>query len=201
MHLIPEPPPEPGDASPPGVPPTDADLIDRSVVDPESFGEIYDRHHLAVFRYVRSRLGFAADDVVGDTFAEAFRIRERFDPTRGTTCLPWLLGIATRMVDRRRDLERRWLRPLPGTLRDAAGATDVDLDAVARRLDDQRLAPSITRALAKLRRRDRTALLLHVTADLSVEEVAAALEIPIGTVKSRLHRARNILAAYLEVHR
>jgi RNA polymerase sigma-70 factor (ECF subfamily) len=177
----------------------DSAIIAESLDRPDRFGQLYERHHLTVFRYVRSRVGSSADDVVGDTFVEAFRRRSTFDASRGTSTLPWLLGIATNMIDRRRELERRWLRPAP------ASTVSVDsgdrLDEIDRRLDDQRLAPALAAALAKLRRRDRAALLLHVTADLSIDEVAAALGVPAGTVKSRLHRARRILAAHLEAQR
>jgi len=176
----------------------DSAIIAESLERPDRFGELYERHHQAVFRYVRSRVGNSADDVVGDTFAEAFRRRAKFDATRGSSCLPWLLGIATNMIDRRRELERRWLRPDPTV----GVSSSVDrLDEVDRRIDDARLTPALMAALAQLRRRDRTALLLHVAADLSVEEVAVALDVPPGTVKSRLHRARRILAAHLEVAR
>jgi RNA polymerase sigma-70 factor (ECF subfamily) len=110
--------------------------------------------------------------------------------------LPWLLGIATNRIGRARDAERRWLRahdPEPDT-------SDVFEDADSR-LNAERLAPWLHDALAALRRRDREVLLLHVAAELTVEQVAAALDVPVGTIKSRLHRARRILAAQLEVHR
>lgn len=176
----------------------DSAIIAGSLEHPDRFGELFERHQLPVFRYVRSRVGSVADDVVGDTFTEAFRRRASFDPARGTSCLPWLLGIATNMIDRRRAMERRWGRLAP--LHAAAGGGDATDDA-DRRVDDQRLAPALEAALASLRQRDRTTLLLHVTADLSIEEIAVALDVPAGTVKSRLNRARRILAAHLEALR
>lgn len=175
----------------------DAECITASIGDPDRFGELFDRYHPQVFRYVRSRLGDDADDAVGDTFSEAFRQRAKFDPTRGTSALPWLLGIATKMIDRRREAERRWLRRAPIASTPTGDTTDDSDD----RVDSASLSPQLTAALASLRRRDRVALLLHVTGDLSIEEVATALECPPGTVKSRLNRARRILAAQLEVHR
>lgn len=175
----------------------DADCIEASLESPDRFSELYDRHAPMVFRYVRSRLGPDSDDAVGDTFAEAFRQRERFDPRRGASAGPWLLGIATHVIERRRADERRWLRRA-GTHDVPAGDATDDADA---RVDDLRLAPWLREALNALRRRDRDALFLHVVGDLSIDEVAAALDVPAGTVKSRLHRARRILAAQLEVHR
>ncbi|MCZ4495601.1 MAG: putative polymerase subfamily sigma factor [Thermoleophilia bacterium] len=180
-----------------GARPDDAVVVAASLVEPERFGELFERHQLVVHRYVRSRLGALADDVVGDTFAEAFRCRDRFDPERGTSALPWLLGIATNMVDRRRDVERRWLRRSPD---DAVDPGDVADDA-DERLTTEQLSPWLRAALKQLRRRDRATFLLHVAGDLSIDEVATTLDIAPGTVKSRLHRARRILAAHLEVHR
>jgi RNA polymerase sigma-70 factor (ECF subfamily) len=176
--------------------PTDAACVARSLDDPEAFGALYDRHHLAVFRYVRSRLGPGADDVVGDTFAEAFRSRGKFRDHCDGSALPWLLGIATNRIGRARDAERRWTQACERSANVADPFEDADSRMVA-----ERLAPWLQHALASLRRRDREALLLHVAGDLSVEEVAAALEVPVGTVKSRLHRARRNLSAQLEVHR
>ncbi len=175
----------------------DAACIAASMADPERFGELYDRHAATVFRYVRSRLGPDADDAVGDTFAIAFGIRDRFDAGGGRSALPWLLGIATKVIAKRRDTERRWLRPAPAQVDHADEADDA-----AARVDDARLAEWLVDALCGLRRRDRDALLLlHVVGDLSIEEVARTLDVAPGTVKSRLHRARRILAAQLEVHR
>lgn len=175
----------------------DADCIAASLADPERFGALYDRHAATVFRYVRSRLGPDADDAVGDTFAIAFRIRERFDASAGSSALPWLLGIATKVIAKHRDTERRWLRPTPI---DAPHHED-ELDDSDARLDDARLTSWLAASLAQLRRRDRDTLLLFVVGDLSIEEVARALDVAPGTIKSRLHRARTILAAQLEVHR
>lgn len=174
----------------------DAACIAASADDPNAFGELYDRHAPAVFRYVRSRLGPDADDVVGDTFVIAFRTRARFDASRGRSALPWLLGIATNAIAKRRDAELRWLRR-PPLEPDAPDRSD-EADA---RIDGERLAPWLRDALDRLRSGDRDALLLHVVSDLSVEDVARSLGVPAGTVKSRLHRARRVLAAQLEVHR
>ncbi len=175
----------------------DASCIAASLDDPDRFGELYDRHAPAVFRYVRSRLGPDADDAVGDTFIAAFRARANFDASVGRSALPWLLGIATNVAAKRRELERRWLRPAPaGELSEPDGAEDTDA-----RLDAERISPWLRDGLAALRRRDRDALVLHVVGGLSVEDVARALDTAPGTIKSRLHRARRVLAANLEVHR
>lgn len=178
---------------------SDAECIARSLEQPSVFAVIYDRHHLAVFRYVRSRLGPGADDVVGDTFAEAFRDRARFDASRGVDALPWLLGIATHRIGRARNAERRWLRAMPDV--DSNRSTSDPYEDTDSRLTAAELAPWLREALQDLRRRDRETLLLFVAGELSVDEVAHALGVPPGTVKSRLNRARRILAARLEAHR
>lgn len=169
-----------------------ADSFDR----PEAFGALYDRHAPTVFRYVRSRLGPEADDAVGDTFVIAFRTRDRFDAARGNSALPWLLGIATNVIAKRRDAERRWLKQVPADLDTPDGSDEADS-----RLEGERLAPWLRSALEQLRRGDRDALVLHIVGELAIDDVARSLGIPPGTVKSRLHRARRILAAQLEVHR
>jgi RNA polymerase sigma-70 factor (ECF subfamily) len=175
---------------------SDAECIAASLDQPDAFGMLYDRHAPVVFRYVRSRLGPDADDAVGDTFVIAFRTRARFNASRGSSALPWLLGIATNVIAKRRTDEQRWLRRGPAD----PTASDLTDDADAR-LDVQRLAPWLRGALEQLRRGDRDALVLSVIGELSTEDVASALGIPPGTVKSRLNRARRILAAQLEVHR
>ena len=145
---------------------------------------------------MRSRLGPDADDAVGDTFMIAFRTRSRFDARSGRSALPWLLGIATNVIARRREAEQRWLRRPPAEPDSPDRSDEADS-----RLDGDRLAPWLRCALDELSRGDRDALVLHVVGDLLVEDVARSLGIPPGTVKSRLHRARRILAAQLEVHR
>ena len=179
--------------------PPDAVLIGRSTTDPRAFAHLYQRHHDAVFVYLAARVGSAhADDLVAETFLAAFTARHRFRSDLGSGALPWLLGIATRRLGRHRDLERRWLRARTAPY--AAGEPDEtsrgdDIDA---RLDAARVAPDLANALAQLRRKDRDPLLLHVIGGLQYDEIAAALELPIGTVRSRISRARTRLAGILD---
>jgi RNA polymerase sigma factor (sigma-70 family) len=186
-------------------PPDDAALIERSLREPEAFAGLYDRHAAVLHRYVARRLGDgAADDVVADTFLDAFRKRHRFDATV-RDARPWLYGIATNLIGKHRRAEVRLLRAYARTGADpvlsgaaAAGAHDVDEWAAA----DSRLASAAVRrelaaALASLSAGDRDVLLMIAWADLSYAEVAAALRIPVGTVRSRLHRARTRIRAAL----
>ncbi|MDG4785149.1 RNA polymerase sigma factor [Micromonospora sp. WMMD1102] len=174
---------------------TDAAVIERSVRDPESFAVIFDRHAPYVHRYLARRLGAGiADDLVGETFLAAFRRRERFD-TAHPDARPWLYGIATNLVGQyRRDEEREYrlrqaYRPAPSEASHA--------DRVSTAVTAQSLRHLLFGALATLSTGDRDVLLLTAWADLSYEEVAAALAIPVGTVRSRLNRARKLLREVL----
>lgn len=73
---------------------SDADVIDESLCDPARFGEVFDRHADAIFRFLVRRIGAVeAGDVLGDVFLTAFETRHRYDRKYGSA-LPWLYGIA-----------------------------------------------------------------------------------------------------------
>ena len=173
----------------------DAALIEQSWHEPEAFAGLYDRYAAHLHRYVTRRLGSqAADDVVGDTFLCAFRRRRRYDlshPDAG----PWLYGIAGNLIGKHRRAEVRLLRALART-----GADPV-AESYADRVDSRVSAAAAQRdladALASLAAGDREVLLLIAWAELAYDEVAVALGIPVGTVRSRLHRARRKVRAAL----
>ncbi|MGI5167637.1 RNA polymerase sigma factor [Spirillospora sp. CA-253888] len=173
----------------------DADLIEASLADPERFAALFERHHAEIHRYAARRIGtVAADDVVAETFLAAFRRRSAYDLAR-PDARPWLYGIATTLVARHRRAEVRHLR--------AVARTGVDplpepmAERVVSRVAAQQGERDLARALAGLNRGDRDVLLLVAWGDLSYQEVARALDIPIGTVRSRLNRARRRLRAAL----
>ncbi|HEY6797480.1 MAG TPA: RNA polymerase sigma factor [Kineosporiaceae bacterium] len=175
---------------------TDSDVVVASLADPEAFGELYRRHAPAVHGFVLRRMGAEqADDVTADTFVTAFRIRDRFDRTRDSA-RPWLLGITVHQISRRWRAERAHLTTLAALeaapLGPGRSVPDVSEVALARSVD-ARLAA----ALRRLRRGDRDVLLLVAWAELEYAEVAEALGIPVGTVRSRLHRARRLVRAAL----
>jgi RNA polymerase sigma factor (sigma-70 family) len=173
----------------------DASVIARSRREPSLFAVIFDRHARHIHRYLVRRLGAtAADDVLADTFLVAFDKRAKYDPAR-PDARPWLYGIATNLVSRQRRAEVRELK-----LRLAIGpppATEGHADRVADRVSAQALGRDLDRALAALRPRERDVLLLVAAEGLGYQEVAEALAIPVGTVKSRLNRARGHLRAEL----
>jgi RNA polymerase sigma factor (sigma-70 family) len=148
---------------------------------------LYERHHAAVHNYLRRRLGVdAADDLAAETFVRAFRARARYRP-QSDSARPWLLGIAANPIGHRRRAEARALR----ALQRAAAQPSRAHDGPAEELD-----PRLIEALGHLSHRDREALLLFAWGELSYAEIAEALGVPIGTVRSRIHHARASLATY-----
>ncbi|TYB50873.1 RNA polymerase sigma factor [Nonomuraea sp. PA05] len=167
-------------------PELDSELIRRSEQVPELFAELFDRHAAALRRYVARRLGDSlADDVVSDTFLTAFRRRRHYDAAH-PDARPWLYGIAARLIQRHRRVEVRLYRALART------GVDEIAEPYADRVDDRVAAEQagLAAALAALPAADREVLLLVAWAGMSYDDVARALDIPIGTVRSRLHRAR-----------
>ncbi|MFF8813036.1 RNA polymerase sigma factor [Streptomyces pactum] len=174
---------------------SDASVIARSRDEPEAFAALFDRHADAVHRYAARRLGGeVADDLVAETFTTAFQQRHRYDPARGagTDARPWLFGIATNLVGRHRRAEARRFKAMarvPALVDHDEPLADRAADRVAARSVRRELAA----ALAALPARHRDVLLLVAWGDLGYEETARALGIPVGTVRSRLHRARGKL--------
>ncbi len=176
---------------------TDADLVTASLHDPQRFALLFDRHARAVHRYVASRARPGdVDDVVSETFLTAFRTRARYDRTYDDA-RPWLLGIATNVLRHHRRSEGRRVT----RLRAGAHAPETELDlaeSVAAAVDVAAETDRVARALARLDDRYRDILLLAAGADLTYDEIARALGVPIGTVRSRLARGRRRLRELLD---
>jgi RNA polymerase sigma factor (sigma-70 family) len=160
---------------------------------PDRFGEIFDRHAETVFRYLARRIGpDNASDLLADVFLAAFgdRCRYRSD---FPTALPWLYGIASNLLRkhfRRRAGELRMLDRLV-----AQSEADDLVDAVAGAIDAHRQVRAMAKLLEELAPGERDVLLLYAWEALTYEEIATALEIPVGTVRSRLNRTRRRLRA------
>jgi RNA polymerase sigma factor (sigma-70 family) len=170
---------------------TDAAVMRLSRDEPEQFTVLFHRHAPYIQRYVVRRLGQdAADDIVAETFLLAFRQRDSYDPARADA-RPWLYGIATNLIGRHRLAETRKYRALARTGADPVTVSFTDLvdDRVSAAAAGRRLAAGLAGLSAKL----RDPLLLLAWGDLSYEEIAAALGIPVGTVRSRVSRARSKL--------
>ena len=177
----------------------DEALIAASVAEPARFGELFDRHADEIYRFVARRLGpDVAADLVADVFLIAFRRRARFDPARALA-RPWLYGIAMNVIRGHRRAETRRLRALARAPRAPAVIDGEPFEErVAERVSAQRLAPDLARALGRLSAGERDLLLLVAWGDLSFDQAAAALGIPSGTARSRLHRLRAKLRKHLD---
>jgi RNA polymerase sigma factor (sigma-70 family) len=173
----------------------DGDVIAASLSDPDRFTEIFERHFDAIYAFTARRLGRElADDVGATVFVEAFAARTRFEPERDDA-RPWLYGIATNLIHRHRRTEGRRLRAYARTQPTTDGES-IDLE---QRLDAEAMRPQLATALRALAPNDRDALLLFAWAGLSYDDIATATEVPVGTVRSRIHRARHRLRAELGV--
>ncbi len=172
---------------------TDAELITRSQREPTVFASVFDRHYDTIHRFLWSRVGDRAEDLAAEVFRIAFQQRDRYDPAF-ESARPWLFGIANRLIKQH---YRQWARGDHAAARAAHEPTHDHEASPEQRLSD--LAPSspVASALMRLPARDREPLLLHVWDELRYDEVAHALELPVGTVRSRIHRARQTLRAEL----
>jgi RNA polymerase sigma-70 factor (ECF subfamily) len=170
----------------------DADAMDRlSRGEIGALGEIYDRHHAAVRRFIAHATASThdADDLVHTTFLLVPKIAPSFDRSR--SCRAWLLGVAARVVRRHRTAGTRFTRALlrwrqtePRWVNDPA-----------KTLDARAGLEQVAKALRDLSEKNRVVLIMADVEGLRCEEIAAALEVPIGTVWRRLHDARNRLLA------
>lgn len=172
--------------------PTDAEVMVSSLADPSSFGVIFDRHGTTLHRYLARRVGpDEAGALLGELFRIGFEQRDRFDATR-ESARPWLYGIATNLVARHRRAEGRRQRAV-ARLGAEPASTEDDAQRVTDAVAASTLLPEVVAAVAALPQGERDALLLHAWEGLAYDDIARALEIPVGTVRSRLNRARGRL--------
>jgi RNA polymerase sigma factor (sigma-70 family) len=168
----------------------DSGVIEQSLREPAAFGELFHRYAAPLHRYVARRAGDSiADDVTSETFLVAFERRAKFDLDRDDA-RPWLFGIATNLIHRHRIAEARTLK----SLERAAAEPEYDNrpsvdDAVDAHIEVKKMA----RRLRRMSAADRYCLLLFAWGDFTYEQIAQSLDIPIGTVRSRMNRARRIL--------
>ncbi|MCX4726909.1 RNA polymerase sigma factor [Streptomyces sp. NPDC090052] len=167
--------------------------------DRQAFADLYEEHAPAVYNHALRLTGnwSTAEEVMSETFLAAWSRREWLEP-EGGSLVPWLLGIAThKAYNANRGLRRRLAflahRPPPPAVPDFAEET-------AGRLDDSRRLAAVHAALSGLRRQEREVLALCVWAGLDYAQAAEALGVPVGTVRSRLSRARARLSRLSEEH-
>jgi RNA polymerase sigma-70 factor (ECF subfamily) len=174
--------------------PSDAELITASKRRPDAFAKLFERYWDGLSRFCVSRAGSAGEDIAAEAFRVAFDRRRRYD-ARYKDARPWLFGIATNLIRghfRTARLEEAKLERSAAL--DALPRGDAELNGLERQL----LGPRLAAALQGIPAADRDALLLMAWADLDYEQIARALEIPIGTVRSRIHRARQRVREQLE---
>jgi RNA polymerase sigma-70 factor (ECF subfamily) len=157
---------------------------------PAELGALFDLHGRRILLYLARRTDLqTAEDVLGETFVIALTRWDTRDPERGDP-LPWLFGIATNLLRRHWRSEARARRAL-------ARAAEPDLvdDDPSDRVDRERAVRAVVRELDRMRPAVRDTVLLHAWAELTYEQIAAATGVPVGTVRSRLNRARAALRA------
>lgn len=172
--------------------PSDNELLEAARRSPERFAEIFDRYFAAIHGFAAHRVGRdGADDIAAETFVRAFAALHRVYTVDGSL-RAWLYSIANNLV---RDEYRRQRKgqaadiALQGEAIVAAGVTAAATDSPD---------PGLVAALAQLRDEEQEALALFAWGDLSYEEIAAATDVAVGTVRSRLSRARAQLRSALE---
>jgi RNA polymerase sigma-70 factor (ECF subfamily) len=174
---------------------TDAQLI---AAGPGGFEQLFERHHARIHGWLRRRLSAAtAEDLAAEVFVRAWAGRDRYDAQMGDA-RPWLFGIASNLARRHYRQEGRALRALARSGIDPLGRADAESGQAEARIDATAQRQALADALAGLRRVEREVLLLHAWAELTYDEIAVATGVPVGTVRSRLHRARQNVRTHLE---
>lgn len=169
---------------------SDAAIVERSLGEPEQFAVLFDRHHRAIFGYFARRVGAVdAEDLTSEVFMRAFDARGRFDMAY-ESARPWLFGFARNIY--LNDRRRRRVPPLV-PIRDNDVAVSDHADSViwavgaASRLRD----PALVAAIEALHPDIRETLLMFAFDEMTYSEIARILDVPLGTVRSRLGRARS----------
>jgi RNA polymerase sigma-70 factor (ECF subfamily) len=162
--------------------------------DPDAFGVLFDDCARAVYNLAFRLRGNwqEAEEIVSLTFLEAWRLRARIEPD-GESLRPWLMGIAvnvTRNFSRASRRHQAAMARLPDT-----GAVPDFADEVAARIDDAARLARVRAAFGRLRPGEQEVIALCVWSDLDYAAAAEALGVPVGTVRSRLSRARRKLRA------
>ncbi|MFE2985174.1 RNA polymerase sigma factor [Streptomyces sp. NPDC059262] len=166
--------------------------------DREAFADLYEEYARAIYNHALRLTGdwSLAEEIMSDTFLTAWATRERLDPDADAPLGPWLYGIATNKAHN----ARRGLRRRLAFLARQPAVPDVDdfSEETAGRIDDARQLARIHSSLAELRRPERDVIALCVWADLDYAQAADALGVPVGTVRSRLSRARANLRRLIQ---
>ena len=174
---------------------TDAETIVASMREPGRFAVIFDRYYDEILSYLARRADWGlAEELAEETFVRAFAGRGGYDAAY-RDARPWLYGIATNLLRKHARAEQRRRRAYARALERDENAGG--LERVAERVDAAARARSVAAELSRMATADRDTLLLFALTGLGYEGVAIATGVPVGTVRSRLHRVRRDLQAAL----
>lgn len=172
--------------------------LDAPTIGGVAIADVFERNYADVYRYLARRVpADVAEDIVSETFVQAVSRAETFDAERGVV-RGWIFGIASHLLSRHHRDEERAYRAYARTGIDPVTDAGAEADRVIDRVDSQSQHVALVSALADLSSGDRDVLLLVAHAELTYGEVAQALDLPVGTVRSRLHRARRAVRSALE---
>jgi RNA polymerase sigma-70 factor (ECF subfamily) len=177
---------------------SDAELIAASLDRPLLFGQVFERHWDAVFRFFERRLGSEPSaDLASEVFRIAFERRARYEIRDNASCRPWLFGIAANLAMKERRRFARHLAAVDRLTLLERGSQDDHAGTVAASVDSEETWSRLRDALVSIDDTSREMLLLVAWEGLSYSDIADAFDIPIGTVRSQLHRSRGRLRALL----
>ncbi len=176
-------------------------LSDRELIrqlqagDLEALGELYDRHQHMVYRTALAITGdrCAAADLLHDVFLRLHRFADRIDPHRSIE--PWLYRITTNLTYTWVKRRKRFFQPLEDLAEWLSGASK---DSPAAQVVEDEEWQDVRRAIGKLPLPQRVVVVLYYVNDLSLQEISEILDVPVGTVKSRLYYGRIALKQHLE---
>jgi RNA polymerase sigma factor (sigma-70 family) len=176
-----------------GADATDAELIRHSLEDPEEFREVFERHYESVRRFAQRVVGRdVGEEIAAQTFLIAFQRRVTYD-VGYPSARSWLFGIAYNVLRHHLRAERSQHDLLARVPSEREATDPIETEA----LDAARLAPILRDALSKLREEQRSPFVLVALGELTYRETADVLAIPVGSVRSRIHRARATLRELL----
>jgi RNA polymerase sigma factor (sigma-70 family) len=183
------------------APVSDAQLWGRIAEgDTEAFGDLYERHARVLYNFCFRRTAnwAQAEDLVSEVFLVAWRRRGDVQlATESGESLPWLLGVAVNVLRNSARSRRRAdhaLRRLNGSV------TEDFSDELVTRLGDEDQMRKVLQVVERLQPQEQDVLALCAWAGLTYEEGAVALGVPVGTVRSRLSRAREHLRELLDAN-
>ncbi len=164
--------------------------------DLEALGDLYAKYRTTVFRTALAitRNQQVAEDILQEVFLKLHRYAERIDPT--LPLAPWLYRVTANLCYTQLSRHKNWLTALEGVVENiVAPPRDTSPEHL---VESHELQAAVQQAISSLRPNQKIVIVLYYLADLSLSEIAHILQVPEGTVKSRLHYGRENLRKKLE---